>query len=150
MHFSREIVCPDFFAELMPLLDKHYLEIAHFKDIQLKPNFTRYIDLEKAGVFRMYTARDELQKLVGYAAYFMNFNLHYSDSLQAVQDVIYVEPSKRGYGMGKEFIAWCDEQLRHEKVQAVYHHVKAKHSFGPMLESLGYQLVDLIYARRLD
>ena len=53
-------------------------------------------------------------------------------------------------GAGERFIRYCDEQLRAQGVQAVYHHVKAKQSFGPTLTRQGYELVDLIYAKRLD
>lgn len=95
--------------------------------------------------------RSELRlgRLVGYALYFVRANPHYKSSVQAVQDVIYLDPSVRG-GTGYKFIAWCDAQLASEGVQAVYHHVKAKHDFGKLLERQGYELVDYIYAKRLD
>jgi hypothetical protein len=32
----------------------------------------------------------------------------------------------------------------------VFQRTKAKHNFGNLLEALGYELVDLVYARRLD
>lgn len=87
--------------------------------------------------------------LVGYALYIVNSNPHYASSIQAVQDVIYLDPAVRG-GTGYKFIKWCDEQLAAEGVQASYHHVKAAHNFGKLLERQGYELVDLIYAKRLD
>lgn len=151
MHFSRETVCAEFFEEITPLLEKHFHEIAHFQDIPLKPNFQRYIDIDRAGCLRTFTARDEFQKLVGYAVFFVQPNIHYQTSLQAVQDVIYLEKSQRGAGIGKLFIAWCDEELKLDGCQAVYHHVKENHkALGKCVESLGYKLVDLIYTRRLD
>lgn len=150
MQFSREAACANLFKEMMPLLTRHYNEIAHYQDIPLRPNFARYMEIERVGVLRAFTARDEDNKLAGYAAFFVQPNLHYSTSIQAVQDVIYIERSARGAGFGKEFIEWCDAQLKAEGCQVVYHHVKDKHNFGPMLEKIGYKLVDLIYARRLD
>lgn len=135
--------------EMLPILERHYLEIAAFQDIPLKPDFVQYLEIERLGRLRCFTARD-MGELVGYAVFFVAHNPHYSTSLQATQDVIYLEKSRRGLGFGKGFINWCDSQLRDEGVQAVYHHVKEKHNFGGMLESLDYKLVDLIYARRLD
>jgi hypothetical protein len=41
-------------------------------------------------------------------------------------------------------------RLALEGIQVVYHHVKAAHNFGKMLERMDYKLVDLIYAKRLD
>lgn len=70
------------------------------------------------------------------------------DSKQAVQDVVFIHPEFRGFG--KKFFIYCDDVLKNQKVQVVYHHIKAAHNFGAMLESIGYKLVDLIYAKRLD
>lgn len=151
MHFTRESVSAEFFEEITPLLEKHFHEIAHYQDIPLQPNFARYLELDRAGALRTFTARDELQKLVGYAVFFVSANLHYQSSVQAVQDVIYLEQSSRGLGIGREFIDWCDIQLAKDGCQVVYHHVKPKHpKLGGALQSLGYALVDHIYSRRLD
>lgn len=134
--------------EAYPLLYAHWEEIAHFKDISLEPDLDAYEKLHKAGVLRTFTARNEFDKLVGYAVFVVRANPHYRSSVQAVQDILYVDKQYRGKGL--EFIKWCDEQLKAEGVQAVYQHVKQAHNFGPALERIGYELVDLIYARRLD
>lgn len=145
--FQRE-KAKDIFDEMMPLFEKHWREIAHYQDIKLNPDREAYFKIEEMGNLRVFTARDEEKNLIGYIVYFIRYNAHYKDSLQAVQDVLFVDPAKRGFGMS--FIAWCDEQLRSEGVQVAYHHIKEKHNFGHMLEKMGYELVDLIYARRLD
>jgi hypothetical protein len=144
-NFKRERT-HEIFQEAIPLLNLHYEEIAHFKDIKLEPDFEAYQKLEESGALRTFTARDQSDQLVGYAVFFIRHNIHYKSSLQAHQDIIFIHPKQRGFGHA--FIAWCDEELRKERVEAVYHHVKAAHNFGPMLEKMGYQLVDLIYARR--
>ena len=145
--FGRELLS-NVFDEMMPLFDKHYKEIAHYQDIPLDPIKDEYMAREKAGAVRAFIARDEYGAIVGYAVFFVCRNLHYRSSLQALQDVLFIDPAKRGFGM--KFIAWCDEQLKAEGIQVSYHHVKKEHNFGPLLERLGYDLVDLIYARRLD
>jgi hypothetical protein len=144
--FQRERVS-DVFEEVLPLLKQHWEEIAHYKDIPLEPDFDLYCKIEEAGALRTYTARGPDGKIVGYCVYFVKPNLHYKSSLQAIQDVIFIDRSHRGFG--KSFIEWCDKALCAEGVQVVYQHIKEKHNFGPMLERLGYELVDLIYARRL-
>lgn len=153
MLFEREVISLDFLTkQLWPLLELHYKEIAAFQDIPLKPDFEKYLTMEKTGSLRCFVARDEESEMaiIGYAVFFVNQNLHYSTSKQAIQDVLYLEKSKRGIGVGKIFVDWCDGELRKEGVQAVYHHVKTKFNFGPMLESLGYQHLENIYGRRLD
>ncbi len=144
--FQRENLV-DIWDEMLPLFEKHYAEIAHYKDIVLNPDKEIYMTLEQNNLIRAYTARDEDKSLIGYAVFFVKANMHYRDSLQASQDVIFIDPTKRGFGM--KFINWCDNELLKEGVQVVYHHVKKAHDFGKILERLNYKLVDLIYGRRL-
>lgn len=179
LRFARESFTDDLIAELMPLLFEHWREIAHYPDIPLKPDLAVYRGAEQAGILRVFTVRSGTtvrhgslsaqrqqlnvgtepvrpthvtrpDDLVGYAIFFVRPNPHYADSVQAVQDILYVQPTMRGMHAGARFIDWCDEQLAAERVQAVYHHVKAAHNFGKLLERKGYELVDLIYAKRLD
>jgi GNAT superfamily N-acetyltransferase len=147
MDFQRERVTREAIAEAMPLLVAHWQEIAHYQDIPLDPDIDAYLRMEKQGLVRAFAARRD-GRLIGYAIYFVKHNPHYQASLQASQDILYLDPDHRGQGL--RFVRWCDEQLAAEGVQAVYHHVKASHNFGPALARMGYELVDLIYARRLD
>jgi len=145
--FQRELI-DDCFEEMLPLFTEHWKEIAAYQDIPLDVDREKYYAIECNGALRIYTARAESKELIGYAVFFVNTNAHYKTSLQASQDVIFVHPKFRG--VGGRLILWCDEQLRAEGVQVVFHHLKAKHNFGPMLERFGYELIDLIYGRRLD
>lgn len=140
-------------AEVKPLLLAHWAEIAHYQDILLDPDWDAYRAVEAAGMLRIYTARTEGNPdaaLAGYCVFVVRKNLHYKQSLQASQDILFLHQGFRGHLFGYRFVKWCDHQLRAEGVQAVYQHVKAAHNFGPMLERIGYRLVDLIYSRRLD
>jgi GNAT superfamily N-acetyltransferase len=130
------------------LTKKHYLEIAHYQDIPLDLDHEAYLALERNGNLRVFTARDEDGALVGYAIFFLRMTMHYKSSLQAVQDILYIDKEHRGFG--KKFIEWCDCALAGERVQVVYHHVKCAHDFSPMLERLGYQQIDKIFGKRLD
>lgn len=149
MKFSRE-VAQRFIPENLDLFDLHWREVGHYKDIPLDIDFDMYNKLEDCGVLRIYSARDDEGKSIGYSFYVLKHNAHYKSSFQALQDIIFIHPEKRGFG--KEFINWCDDELRKEGVQVVYHHVKAKKelNFGPLLEKLNYELVDLVYGKRLD
>lgn len=146
--FDRELLCQSLFDELMPLLAAHWKEVAVYQDILLNPDWEVYRKAEAGGSVRAYTVRRD-GVLLGYSIYFLRSNPHYKQSLQAQQDVIFITPPARGR-TGFNFIKWCDEQLAIDGVAVVYHHVKVAHNFGPMLERIGYKLVDLIYARRLD
>lgn len=135
-------------TEIVPLLYAHWREIATWQDIELNPDLDSYEALEEAGMLRVYTARED-GKLVGYAAFFVRTNMHYSDSLQAQQDVLFLAPSHRKGTTGIRLIQRAEEELAKEGVQVVYHHVKVAHDFGPVLERKGYKLVEKIYAKRI-
>jgi hypothetical protein len=130
------------------LLNEHYEEIYTFEDIELKPDFEMYLQAEANGSLRVFTVRSEDKALQGYAVFFVSKNPHHKDSIQAVQDVVFIRKSHRGFG--GSFLAWCDEQFKLEKIQAVYHHVNLDHNWGPMLEKMNYKPVEMIYVKRLD
>lgn len=136
--------------EIPPLLKDHWQEIAAFKDIPLNPNVESYCSLEDAGMLRCYTVRNNAE-LIGYSIFVVNFNPHYQDSLQANEDVIFVHPGHRKGRVGLMLIRYCEQELKKEGVQVLYHHAKAAHpKLGSILERCGYQLMDKIYAKRLD
>lgn len=139
-----------FYDEAFPLLVCHYREISHYQDIFLDVDTARYLALESAGMLRIYTARVD-GKLVGYAVFVVNRNSHYQESVQAVGDVLFVQEEHRRGRLGINLIKYAEESLRTEGIQVVYHHVKAQHlALAAILERENYQLVDLIYAKRLD
>lgn len=148
--FARERLS-DLWGEMGVLLKQHWAEVAHYKDIPLSPKKEFYEAAERGGALRLFTARQE-GVLVGYAAFFVLHHPHYKECLVANQDVLFLTPEVRGKKLGACFIRWCDEQLKTEGVQVVTQHVKAKPEldFGPLLEGLGYELMDKIYTRRLD
>lgn len=149
MDFALEVFTPKLYGEMWPIFEAHYKEISHYQDIPLSPDTLHYDTLQKVGILRVYTVRDS-GKLVGYCVFSVGKNPHYDTSVQAKQDILFLSKELRGGMNGFKFIQWCDEQLHKEGVQVVYHHVKKSHNFGPVLERMGYELVDLIYGRRLD
>jgi hypothetical protein len=138
----------ELYEEMKPLLLKHYEEVAHFKDIPLDPDVNFYVNLEDHGFLVTFVARDE-DVLIGYCVFIVKHNPHYKGSLQGVEDVIYIDPQRRGFG--RKFIIWCDEELKKLGVDVSYHHVKMKPEldFSPLLKKLGYEYIDGIYGRRL-
>jgi|6_EtaG_2_1085325.scaffolds.fasta_scaffold02539_2 hypothetical protein len=136
----------DVIDEALPLVIKHYNEIAHYKDIPLDPDTDMYVKMEKLGILKVFTARKS-GELVGYAVFIVKPNPHYKTSVQAIQDVIYIDPACRGFG--HKFIIWIDLQLKDMGVKVAYQHVKVAYNFGPMLERIGYKLIDYVYGKRL-
>ncbi len=148
IYYQRERI-QDLWEDINPLLAEHWREIAHYQDIPLNPDVVFYNWAEENNRLRCYTARDG-GKLVGYGVFIIGPNRHYVTSIQAQQDVLFVLPEYRKRSVGYRLIKFCDRELKAEGMQVVYQHVKHAHDFGPLLERLGYVLVDHIYGKRLD
>lgn len=139
-----------FFDEGMPMFKQHWEEISSYIDIPLNIDIDRYLELEAADKLRIFTARIN-GVLVGYAVFIVGYNMHYLESFQAVQDIVYIDPAFRGMWLGVRLLRHCDEQLALEGVQVAAHHVKIKHpALGVILKRLGYSAVETIFTRRLD
>lgn len=150
--YQNEKLSDALWDELMPLLADHWHEVGHYPDLALNPNREKYRQIESVGMLRIYTARAGT-RLVGYLAAFIAPSLHYSPTLMANQDVLYVDPAYRGSRAGVSLIRFAHDRLRHEGVSVIFQHVKHKAAIniGPMLTRLlGYEHVDEIYAKRLD
>jgi hypothetical protein len=140
----------DLWEEIMPLLIAHKEEIALYPDIALSPDMDRYNEIEDAGRLRCYTARLG-ETLVGYAIFFVMQNLHYQDSLQANQDVLFVQKAHRHGRIGLGLIRFSESALKTEGVQVVYQHIKVHTpETVSLFERLGYTASDLMMAKRLD
>jgi len=150
MFLQRESFTDGFVDEVLPMLMAHWAEIAHYDDITLAPDWDAYAAMDQSGMLRIYTARDAELSLLGYVVYVVRPAPHYSGSIQAVQDVLYLDPSSRGQMFGAKLLAFSHTQLADEHVQVVYQHVKLAHDFGRLLERLGYEPIERIFAKRLD
>lgn len=140
----------DCFGDIPALLLDHYEEIAHYKDIELAPNFEGYKRCEEAGNLRVYTARID-GALVGYAVFFVLPHVHYSGSVYAQGDVFFVVKEHRGKMLGLRLLRFTERELAAEGVQVVSQHSKIKHpEFGELLALEGYEGVDICWQKRLD
>lgn len=136
------------YPEICPLLVKNSLETGAFSDLELQVDTATYEKMDELGSLRVFTARDSDNVLCGYALFFVHHSIHHMQSKQALQDVIFVDKSKRGFGL--EFIKWCDIQLQSEGINAVLHAVTEKLNWGVMLKRLGYELTSHTWIKRLN
>ncbi len=134
--------------DVKALILDHHKDVQPFQDLVPNPDWEKYYRLEELNVLRIYTVRDE-GNLAGYAVFYVSQHMQYMDSIQAVQDLIYLKPEYRKTGYGKAFIKWIDSELEQEGVDIISHHTKSAKSFAPLLESLGYIETDIIYSKKL-
>lgn len=142
---------PEFREELQPLLEKHWAEIAVYKDIPLDPNWEWYAGAVAKGAIRAYTMRTDEGELVGYAAFAIGYNRHYQTLLQAGADVVFIDPAHRKHAFTVvRFLKWCDEMLKELGVQLVIHRSKAHQpALGGLVQAIGYDFVENSFMRRL-
>lgn len=145
--FARERLTPELVAEVTPLLQAHWREVATDQDIPLSPRWDLYDAFQEADRIRVYTARIG-GRLVGYNAFLLDRHLHYSTSLLATNDVIFIDRTERGFG--RRFIAWCADQLRAEGAQVNAYHVKLSHDWSHVLAEQGFEPRETIWVKRLD
>lgn len=124
----------------------HYQEVMPFPDIDMSVDVNLYLNADERGLLRTYTLRRDSGELVGYCIVDLSQSILSSGSTQAVVQMIYIQPKCRAAGFA--FVVWVDEQLRLEKVEVVYHQVSTLRDYSPLLQRLGYQLIQLTFARR--
>ena len=150
--FAADRLCPALIAELMPLLQAHYHEVAHYPDIPLDPNWGMYAKIAENGNLRIYTARID-GVLVGYEAFFLSPSMHYRSATYACEDVLFVEKNARGARIGIGLMQFAHESLKAAGVTVVMHHTKSKEglNLAPLYRRVGgMEHVDDIWAKRLD
>lgn len=136
-------------AEIQPLIEQHYEEIAFYKDMPLAPNRKIYDALETSGCLRCYTARTGGGELVGYYIAVVSPMLHY-DCLQAMEDVVFLRKDCRSQGAGLGLLRFAHAELAREfGTIMLMHHVKLGHpALGEILKRDGFDAVDTIYCKR--
>jgi hypothetical protein len=134
--------------EVQALAVAHYGEVAS-SDLPHELSLDResYAQAEAAGAHVFVTARDG-STLVGYLSMCLRRHPH-SDTLGAWQDAIYLRPESRQGWNAHGMIAAADGWLREHGVSVVYHFAPTAHDYGPLLRSLGYNPIEIVWSRHL-
>lgn len=148
MRFQREEYTAELIAEMQPLIAHHDHEIPQL-GLEADPDFNAYKKMNDAKALRIFTAR-VAELLVGYQVYFIGYHPHRRGSLEATQDILYLDPEVRQGLVGLKFIKFCDRELSKDNVRVIHHAIDADHDFGVLLERMGYKLTDLVYSRKLE
>jgi GNAT superfamily N-acetyltransferase len=135
--------------EALPLLDRHYEEIAQFKDVQkLDPDWETYEALERTGKLWVMTVRDR-GSMVGYIVMVINRNLHYKQLMMATEDIHFLLPAYRKGLIGYRMLAKAKEAMKARGCRMAAMRCKAGMSHAPLFERLGGELSDMVYAFKL-
>lgn len=128
----------------------HYETFAIYPDIPFDPDEERYFDLERAGLLRIFTVRDQ-GVLTGYGVFAVTPWLYSRASLQAQNVAIFLHELFRSTRRCGELIRFANEALKAEGVQVVYYHALTSHpALGLILQRLGGKHTEQEYSWRLD
>lgn len=135
--------------ESLPLLDRHYEEIAQFKDVQrLDPDWDSYLVLERLGKLWVMTVRDD-GKLVGYIVMIITKAPHYKGLLMANEDLHFLLPEYRKGLTGYRLLAKTKQAMKDMGCKLATMRCKAGMSHAALFERLDGELTDLVYAFKL-
>lgn len=140
----------DVIEESLPLLRKHWLELARNQDkIPLEINVDGYKTLERLGLLKIFTVR-ESSHLIGYAAYVINYHPHYKTTKFANSDIFWVDPTHRGKTVGVRLFKFIEEQLKLEGVDVMHTSYKLAHPAAQrVLDFLGHNPIEMTYEKVL-
>lgn len=137
----------DIKEELEPLLVLHYEEIAAYKDkVKLAPDWDRYFGLEEQGILHIYTVRDS-GVLVGYYICMVVPNLHYSNDLYSVNDIVLIKPEYRSAKVGLGLFQFVEDEMRKLGVSVMTMHMKTKQPFDNLCIGLGWDYLERLYTK---
>jgi len=134
--------------DIKPLIIKHWEEIALNQDIiELNPDWDAYAELDRKGMLRVFTVRDEDESLVGYFVVIVSRSLHYKDHLFANNDIIFLLPEYRKGTTGIKLIDFAERELEAEGIRTLNINTKDHQSFDAILQRRGYQMIERVYSK---
>lgn len=135
----------DIFDEAVPLLQRHFEEIARHKDrVPLAPNVPGYVVAEERGALCICTARDD-EKLIGYVVYLVGPADHYSTTVFAESDIYWIAPEHRNLTIGSQLFGFTEERLKLRGVVVMHTRFKLEHpAAGALLEHLGHRKIETV------
>lgn len=148
IQYAKERLC-DAIAEMQPMLELHYDELTLHKEVvKLDPDWQRYADLEHAGKFHLFTARQD-GALIGYSAFFLQPHLHYRSLMLAMNDVLFLHPQHRNGMTGIRLIKTSEHGMKVLGANKIVWHAKYSNDLATILARLGYELEEVMVGKIL-
>ena len=135
--------------EVDELFYKHWDDVALNKDkIKLNPDWDFYDILNKAGYLLAYTVRVGA-KLVGYLIVVTKKHPHYKDHTFAASDIVFIDKDYRKGLVGYNLIKFATADLKGKGVSVFLVGTKVHKPFDPILNRLGFNLIERIHSKYL-
>lgn len=150
IEYRYNIPIEQFFKDGKELLEKHWDEIANYKDqINLNPDIEKYNILQEMGFVKTVSVYVD-NVMVGYSGIVLSPLLHYKEDVDAFVDVIYVSPDFRNSVIGSQLINKTEELAKENGASVITHHVKPDHpALAILLKRKKYKLAEYKYSKLL-
>lgn len=137
----------DLRAEMLPLLVRHWREIAlNHADVPLDIDEAKYGELDDTGALHIVTARRD-GLLIGYHVAIVTPHLHYRSTLHGITDVYWLAPECRHGVTAMRLFQAVERELKRRGVRKLFTATKLHLDQGPLFERLGYRPVERLYAK---
>lgn len=132
------------------LLRAHWEEVAKHKDLLvLDPDWPRYEAIERAGQLLALGAFED-SHLIGYSAGIVMPHLHYRGLTYYQNDVLFLDPAHRRNRLGRDLIDATEVAAAARGARFICWHAKPGTTLDRLLPRRGYDVQDVIYARKLE
>lgn len=139
----------NFIDEFDLLCKEHWNEIARNKDIvPLSPNYNQYLKLDEMNILCCSTARED-GHLIGYCINMLMPHMHYSQTIFAINDLLFLTKSKRGNFVGSELLKVAINDMKKRGVKVFHMHAKIAHDIKPLMKRLEFTAIETIYEKVL-
>ena len=138
--------------QLQALAVREYEEVGQKDLASLSVDWARYRELDAAGKLATFIAKrgsGQAGVIVGYAVFIVQTHIHYRDSLVAANSAVYMAPEARAGRVVLKLLRYAEIGLEAQGVRKIYYHVKRERDFGRLLDHLGYEDVERMYAKVL-
>jgi len=138
----------DWASESKDLVYAHWQELGLDLDLEIAPDFEKMAMLEKMGMFKVITVRED-GRMVGYLLAVVSTHLHYRYSPKMlIVDAYYVSPECRS-GTGVKLIRFTEDLAQRLGAIKIYFSCKVHKDHSQLFQALGYRLSDYAFTRRI-
>lgn len=136
--------------EFMVLARAHWSETESYRhqNQPLNPSKDRYVQYEKGGWYKEFTARNESGELVGHIGMYVMPSMH-SQCLVASEDTLYILPEYRKGRNALNLMKYVEAEMRKLGVVEISASTKPVNNAGRLLEYMGYVLATNGYSKHL-
>ena len=137
----------DVIEDLKVLFPAHHKEVGIYQDrMPLSPRYELYAERDAAGELVMPIVRKD-GEIVGYWPTFVAPGMHYSTTLTATMDILWVHPEHRGEGAGKMLAECLARELKRRGVKLWWAGSKNHKDIEEFLLLLGFQPTETYFSR---